>query len=320
MINIGNNFIVIENRWTTFKSFVQSKGLLIQYDASTDGNTYKIIAIDGVIVYSTDIWVTTIPNPDPNYSQVQNDLDKTDFETNFKPFANKSLVPKSNISLGYTTSSGSSLTAIRATAYAEQTTNAQRSIVSSNANDTSAGTGARTIKVTYYDQNLLGPFIETITMNGVTPVDTVSSTICFIEKIEVNTIGSQLSNVGTITLKAATSGGGATIGTIPAGDSITNWAHHYVGTNKVMTLISVIGSIKGSASGSLEIHKTIPTDVTKPELTIAPKLRIDAGDCDKLNFDAPIVIIGPALVLVYGRSDSSSGNIDWSVGLGYYEN
>jgi hypothetical protein len=318
-LTFGQSFIVFEPFWTSLKTTASAKGLSIQYD--DDGYVYQIFAIDVPTVYQTRIWHGTVPADviAGGYSQAQNDADETDFETNFKPFANKPLAPKSNITLGYTTSSGSALTVIRATAYTEQTTNAQRSVLSSSASDASAGTGARTIKLTYYDQTLLGPFTETVTMNGTSAVNTVGTNICFIEKIEVMTVGNQLSNVGTITLKAATAGGGATIGTIPAGDGITNWCHHYVGTNRLMSLVTVIGTVKGSASGAIEVHRTIPTDVTRPELTIAPKIRIDSGTSDKLDFTVPILVTGPALVVVYGRSDSSSGNIDWSVGMGYYE-
>lgn len=305
--------------WTNWKIQFAAKGGVPQYD--DDGFIYTIYIYDGPEVIFCIIWKLTVPDGIVNsgYSQSQNDLDKNDFETNFKPFANKSIIPKASITLGYTTSSGSMLTVIRATAYAEQTTNAQRSLLSSSVSDVAAGIGARTVKITYYDQTLLGPFTETISLNGTTSVNTVATNICFIEKIEVMTVGNQLSNVGTISLKSTTAGGGLVVGSIPPGDGITNWCHHYVGINKVMSLVSVIGTIKGPASAAMEVHRTIPTDITRPELTIAPKIRIDSGDSDRLDFEVPILISGPALVLVYGRSDSSTGTLDWSVGMGYYE-
>lgn len=318
-ITISTQFTQRAYTWTNWKIVQALKNGIHQYD--DDGTIYTIYFYDDKEVHTCVIYKGVVPDGiiDGGYSQGTNDSDKTDFETNYKPFSNKPLIPKAAITLGYTTSSGSALTVIRATAYTEQTTNAQRSVVSSNANDTSAGTGARTVTLTYYDQNLLGPFTETISMNGVSAVNTVATNICFIEKIEVITVGNQLSNIGTITLKAATAGGGATIGTIPAGDGITNWCHHYVGANKTMQIISAVASIKGQYSGTLELHRTIPTNVNKPELTIAPKLRTDAGDTDTLNFEVPIIVQGPALVLAYGRSDSASGTLDWSVGIGYYE-
>ena len=119
-----------------------------------------------------------------------------------------------------------------ASAYTEQSSNAQRSLVSSDATDASASTGARTVRITYYDASMVGPFTETVTMNGTTPVNTVATDICFIEKLEVVTAGSNGGNAGTISLMSATAGGGVTVGTIVVGDNETNWCHHYVPSGK----------------------------------------------------------------------------------------
>jgi len=315
-ITLGSGLIQINRDWAGFKSVVASKSLSMQYEDT--GSQYEIFAIDSMIVYTTIIYTGTVPTG-AGITQVDNDNNKSDFETNFKPFANQPLTPNSNVILGYTTSVGSALTVMRATAYLEQTTNAQRSILSSDTNDTSAGTGARTVKITYYDQTMLGPFTEIVTMNGTTPVNTVATNICFIEKIETNTVGSQLNNVGTITLKAASGGGGSTIGTIAPGDGTTYWCHHYVGSNKVFQLVSLIGSIDGINSGVLEVHRTTPTIANTPETTISPKLRITPNATGELTFNVPIRVAGPALVTVYGRSDASSGNLDWFSKIGFYE-
>jgi hypothetical protein len=227
--------------------------------------------------------------------------------------------PKEKLTHGYTTSSGSVLTVMRATAYTQQTSDAQRSLVSSSASDNLAGAGARTIQITYYDQDMNGPYIEIVDMDGTNPVNTVNSNICYIEKFEVETVGNQLSNVGTITLKAAIAGGGATIGTIAAGDGTTYWAHHYVSADKTMYLVSFMGTTKGMNTGALEIRKTNPIDVNKPECSVTPKLRIPPGTSNCFNFSVPITITGPAQVTMYGRSDASSGLLDWSVAMDYYE-
>lgn len=76
-------------------------------------------------------------------------------------------------------------------------------IVSSSANDTSAGTGARTIKITGNTAN--GIESEIVTMNGTTPVATTKS-YDFIIEIEVETAGSVTWNVGTITATAQVDG------------------------------------------------------------------------------------------------------------------
>lgn len=231
----------------------------------------------------------------------------------------KLIHPQEQFTHGYATSSGSTLTVMRATAYTSQTTNAQRSLVSSHIDDDIVRTGARTVKITYYDENMAGPYEEIVNMAGTTAVNTVNTNICYIEKMEVASVGSQLGNIGTITLKAGTAGGGVTIGTIAAGDNATYWAHHYIAENKTMALVSFIGSIKGMDTGALEIRKTIPTDSNHPECSVTSKLRIPPGTSNAFNFSVPILIVGPAMVTMYGRSDSSSNTLDWSVAMIYHE-
>lgn len=164
-----------------------------------------------------------------------------------------------------------------------------------------------------------GPYTEVVDMAGTTPVNTANTNICYIEKMETETVGSQLGNVGTITLKADVAGGGTTIGTIAVGDGVTYWAHHYVATDRTMYLMSFMGTIKGMDTGALEIRRTVPTDSSKPEKSVTPKLRIAPGTSNTFGFAVPIMITGPAQVTMYGRSDSSSGTLDWSVAMDYYE-
>lgn len=76
------------------------------------------------------------------------------------------------------------------------------SIVSSSANDTSAGTGARTVTVNGLDGSYVDT-TETVTMNGVTPVNTANSYV-IIHRMVVATAGTGLTNAGTITATAAT--------------------------------------------------------------------------------------------------------------------
>ena len=86
--------------------------------------------------------------------------------------------------------------------YTPPTTARVHNIASSSANDTAAGTGARTVSI----NGLLADYSEaneTITMNGTTNVPTVNSYI-FINRMRVETAGSTDSNVGTITATAVT--------------------------------------------------------------------------------------------------------------------
>lgn len=129
--------------------------------------------------------------------------------------------------------------AVNETTFVEQTTGAQRSFSSSSAADTAAGTGARTIQLTYYVLAagvVTGPFTETITMNGVTAVNTVATNITLVEKFEVITAGTGGVNAGIITMFAAAAAAGGAIASIAVGDRRTNYAHHYVASGRTCLL------------------------------------------------------------------------------------
>lgn len=86
--------------------------------------------------------------------------------------------------------------------WAAPTTARVHNIKSSNANDTSAGTGARTISIT----GLNGSYAETtetVTLNGTTDVPTANSYV-IIYRMRVTTAGSGATNAGNITATAVT--------------------------------------------------------------------------------------------------------------------
>jgi hypothetical protein len=72
-------------------------------------------------------------------------------------------------------------------------------VFSSSANDTSAGTGARTVTVTGLDANY-DLSTETVTLNGTTPV-TTTATFLRVNRVYVRTAGSADSNVGNLTVR-----------------------------------------------------------------------------------------------------------------------
>lgn len=93
------------------------------------------------------------------------------------------------------------------------------SVVSSSANDTATGTGARTVRITALDANF-DTFQETVTLNGTTPV-TTTATALRVQRMQVLTSGSGIYNDGDIT---ATIDGGFVNG-IAAGFNIEQSAH-----------------------------------------------------------------------------------------------
>lgn len=78
------------------------------------------------------------------------------------------------------------------------------SVASTDAADTSAGTGARTVLMEGLDNNF-DEISETITLNGTTPVITVNSYIRLLDMTTI-TAGSDASNQGDITATATGSG------------------------------------------------------------------------------------------------------------------
>lgn len=72
--------------WSWFKPMITSKSIKIQYEDNS--STYTIYGYDGPEVLFCVIWKGSVPN---GADQVQNDLDKTDFEDNYKADANRSI-------------------------------------------------------------------------------------------------------------------------------------------------------------------------------------------------------------------------------------
>jgi hypothetical protein len=219
----------------------------------------------------------------------------------------------SDFAFGDITTSALTRTLLRRTAYTEQTTDGQRSIASASANDAAAGTGARTVKITYLDQTGAGPYTETLTLNGTTGVNTVATNICFIEQIEVMTAGSGGVNAGIITLYSAVAKGGVAIGTINASDNQTFWCHHYVPTGKICNITGISSGHNGTTvgSGALFTLNARPINVTDAvETQISDFVRL-YGQTSTFarTYPSPIKITGPSRIRTYVTPETASSTI-----------
>jgi hypothetical protein len=328
-----SGFIKFDLNWTTLKSVITTKNLPLQYLETADG--YELFAVDSVIVYLAFIYKGTVP-PETGISQVQNDSDKSDFETNYKSNANKTISITwtseraiaggvitgglSGVVGGYRGTAAVTRVQLTATTYTEPGSAAPLSVSSTSASDSSAGTGTRTLRLTYYDNSMNGPYTEDITMNGTTPVNTVASNIRFIESIESLTVGSNGTNVGTITLFGSTAGGGGTVTTIAIGDGRTYFAHHYVRPNRTMfirRLLVSTGSAGTSANCSIGVTK--PLTANSFENQIGTQFRAVAATIgNTLDFDALAAVTGPARVVVYIRPDANTASTFYA-NFTYYE-
>jgi hypothetical protein len=222
------------------------------------------------------------------------------------------------LSFGDIVLSSVTTTAVRRTTYTEQTVNFTGSIVSSSTNDTSTGTGARTVTIIYLDQTGAGPFTETVTLNGTTAVNFVNTNHCYIENIIVASVGSGGSNAGTITLKTGVGGAGTTVGAINIGDNRTFWAHHYIPSGKTNRLTSMSGTVTGGP-GSFLI-KTIQLNVGGAvETQVTDTIRVTSqSPTTPRNYGTPIKTVGPARVLAYTVSESTN-SLTYRLSFDYYD-
>lgn len=218
--------------------------------------------------------------------------------------------------MGQITTAATTEAAVRGTAYVEQTSNAQRSINSTSANDAAAGSGIRTVRLTYYAFSagtMTGPFTETITLNGTTAVNTVNTNICFIEKIEALTAGSATAvAAGTIQLFAATAGGGGVIASIATGDRTTRYAHHYVPNGNICNIINMQASSTASSGNTpvFILRFRDPSATTNAEIElIAGKAIQGSQSVIGVEFDPPRDVAGPAVILFYVTPTNAASQV-----------
>lgn len=219
---------------------------------------------------------------------------------------------------GYVGTSSTAITVCKGSTYIEPSSTGQRSIRSSDADDASGDTGARTVKITYYKDDGSGPFTETVTLNGTTWVNTVETDMRFIEKMEVVTVGSYGTNEGTITLNTATGGGGSTIGTIPVDEGSTQWAHHYVGLNKKCFITAENGAITGN-NGRWWLRYARPLATDNIWAIAGQYYRLGNNASTFTNdLGVPIVLEGFGRVEIVVRADSGTA-ATWYMNFSFIE-
>lgn len=212
---------------------------------------------------------------------------------------------------------------IRDTTYTEQTSGAQRSVASASASDTSAGTGARTVRLTYYTATLAGPYTEDLTLNGTTGVNTVATDICFIEKIEVLTVGSGGTNAGIISIYTAINKGGSVFGSIALGVGRTQWAHHYVANGQTCFITGLRAGMSGggTTAGGVFVRRAKPTIANTYEVQISDFVRMAMPGYQgtvPITYATPLEVVGPARVTMYATEDGTN-DLVWYGSFDFYE-
>jgi hypothetical protein len=201
------------------------------------------------------------------------------------------------VAVGYVGTSGTGGKVVRATVYAPQGANAQRSLVSSSVNDASAGTGAQQVTVSYLDTTFTLNQ-EVVTMNGTTAVNTVSTTIAFIEAMLVTMTGTTGGNVGTISIDVNTGGTGGAWGSIAATDNQTFWAQHYVPTGVTCYILDIYAGATAAGGATNLMHQQNPLATNLPQLNMGGFFPHGGPGEVLVPFGTAIPVLGPDFIFV----------------------
>jgi hypothetical protein len=159
-------------------------------------------------------------------------------------------------------------------------------------------------------------------MNGTTPVNTTSTTICYIEKMEVLTVGSTGSNVGIISFRTTTGGGGSTFASIAATDNETFYTHHYVATGKTCYVTGISVGHNGTVVGSGGLFI-----VRSQALNVANSVDNQIGDFVRLygqsssitrTWGTALEVVGPSRITVLVTPESTSALI-YRASIDFYD-
>jgi len=213
--------------------------------------------------------------------------------------------------VGYVATNSVANQAVRATPYVPQGVNAQRSVVSTNANDTAAGSGARTIILNY----LTAAFVlksETIALNGLTPVNTVNTDIAYVESIQNATVGVGQVNAGTINLFVGTNGTGAIWASAAPGDQGTAWAHHYVPAGVTCYVMNLVAGGTAVAGVCNLVHQASLATPNAATVQIgSPIVHPAAGQWDHA-FPLWLPVVGPDFIWINELPVAATPSRTWA--------
>lgn len=205
----------------------------------------------------------------------------------------------------------------RKLAYSFQTSAQSLEIVSDSVNDTSAGTGARTVLV----ETLNSAYVtqtQIVTLNGTTPV-ALTGTHLIVQSVLVLTSGSNFTNVGNLTVRV--SGAGAIQGYIAAEIGIQRAFKYTVPAGKTLVI------------DNLYLNSTTPTGTTKT-VTLDFIIRFENGTVAKtqtnyfsgnttLSISLPTGFVVPEKSTIFAQItavDANGGNFAMSGSGGLYSN
>ena len=237
---------------------------------------------------------------------------------NFREAAGSGVLPgvKVGRAIGYCSTSATTTVPIMSTTYTPPGANAQRSVVSTSANDSASGTGARSVTINYLDASM-ALHQETITLNGTTAVNTVGTNWAFMEGSFLSAVGSGGTNAGTINFWTGTGGTGSIWASIAIdGSNQTNYCHHYVPTGVTCYISTCIGGSFATVGTCYLLHTGSPLTANLPMLPAGPTLMHAAGVPTSWTFRSPVAVPGPDRIIMYVKpqaatADATLGNFEY---------
>lgn len=146
-------------------------------------------------------------------------------------------------------------------------------ILSSSANDTLAGTGARSVVITTLDVDY-NEVVQVVTLNGVTPV-ALAGTHIRINSAVVATVGSGGVNEGTLTIRVA--GAGATRGVVTTPEGVLNQAKFTVPNGFHFNLMSLLLTIRTFLGNEGAVVNAVTTNAAGRNLSAVRFSLFSAG-------------------------------------------
>lgn len=195
------------------------------------------------------------------------------------------------------------------TSYVQLTTGTALEAVSSSANDTSAGTGARTIRVCGVDGNY-AEFCETVTMNGTTAVALANTSVIGINSVDTLTAGSTLTNAGAVAIRTVSGSVNKTrMGSDQYGFGRTSDFIYTVPANKTLILKKItLGATAIVGDLSFTLYSFTSTGIKKVEALhkISQTNTAFADGQGVMDFGTGLLIPEKTLIILMGTTSTGS--------------
>jgi len=189
----------------------------------------------------------------------------------------------------------------------------QMQLVSTSTQDSTSGTGARTVTVFYLDQNYIER-TEIVAMNGTSAVLTVALNILRVNEFMTKTVGSSNATVGQITISAI--GGSPNFRYIFPGFNRSRGAHYTVPAGKTLYInhwTVCVGGLNANNFARLTFRSTyndvngvqLPTEFFVPQAEI-----LTPNGVVEKHFDFPLKFPATTDLKVSAFTDAGSAFIE----------